>query len=369
MCGHVGIAGKLEVMDEATIKRLLIYDFFRGMDSTGLAALRNNGEVKLAKAAVNPIDFFDMKKFQDTLSGYNSTVFIGHNRAATKGKVNNNNAHPFEYGHIVGAHNGTLDQSSWKALNELNGEETDVDSAAIFLAISKFGIEAVVPLLQGAWALVWFDTKDNTLNFLRNNQRPFWYSYTEDFKKVFWASEWPMIDAATKLSAQPYKLYTSDEGHRFWATKENWWYRFDLEELRNGATNRPKPRVKELKGKEPAPAANYACGTTPFKHGNYRGTTSTTTSRGTTSGSNVTQFPDVRNLVGSESNPLGGYMTETAFDALAKYGCSWCQADVYYGDPGVTIYEREEMVLCPDCSGNGNHSRIFVEPEKLNAAL
>src|SRR3546814_15939897 len=43
MCGHVGIAGKMELKDEALMRRLLVFDYFRGPDSTGFAALRKDG--------------------------------------------------------------------------------------------------------------------------------------------------------------------------------------------------------------------------------------------------------------------------------------------------------------------------------------
>jgi DNA-directed RNA polymerase subunit RPC12/RpoP len=43
-------------------------------------------------------------------------------------------------------------------------------------------------------------------------------------------------------------------------------------------------------------------------------------------------------------------MTEEKFAELAKYGCSWCQSDVDYHDVGVTIYERDDILLCPACS-------------------
>jgi hypothetical protein len=39
MCGHVGVAGDLALKDEALMKRLLIFDYLRGPDSTGLAAI------------------------------------------------------------------------------------------------------------------------------------------------------------------------------------------------------------------------------------------------------------------------------------------------------------------------------------------
>lgn len=372
MCGLVGIAGKLEFKDEATFKRLLIYDYFRGPDSTGIAALRGNGDIKIAKIASHPLDLFDMKKFTEAVSGYNSTVFLGHNRLATKGGVNNYNAHPYEFDHIVGAHNGTLDKSSWDALEAALDEKYEVDSMAIIAAIAKLGIEATVPLLQGAWALVWIDRSKSTLNFLRNKERPFWYAYTKNFDHLLWASEWPFIDAATKLSAQGYELHSDPtQGFKFWSTKEDWWYRYDLDQLKKGSEGRPKPRVKELKGKEPAPVVVYTGGKHPFhNHGTRQSEKkSTTTSLGTTHSSTNNKNPNdnvtVLHLVGTRDAPFGGHLTEEEFNKIAKYGCSWCQADIEFEEPGVKVFQAQDMILCPSCGGSEDTTRIYVEADRI----
>lgn len=383
MCGHVGIAGKLEFKDEATMKKLLVFDFFRGPDSTGFAALRNNGEVKIAKVASVPTDLFDMKKFTDALSGYNSTVFMGHNRLATKGGVNNHNAHPWEFpkpegGSIIGCHNGTLDVACWHELEDLLGEKFGVDSMALIAAIARLGIEAVVPVLRGAWALVWIDTSDNSLNFLRNKERPFWYSYTKEFNRLFWASEYWMIEAAVKAAGH-YELYKTQEGYQFFATKEDWWYRYDLDKLKAGAEARPKPRIKELKGKEPLPAQTHACGgTSPFprrtqthltkttsmttSHGSTGGVTTHTTGTSSNSNSSKGDKDNVFPLLvhGTRTSPFGDYISREEFDKLAKYGCSWCQADVEFDEPGVQVFKDRDMILCPDCAGGGETNRIYL---------
>lgn len=378
MCGLVGIAGKLEFKDEATVKRLLIYDYFRGPDSTGIAVINKEGtEAKVVKIASHPLDLFDMNKFKSALSGYQSSVFMGHNRAATKGVVNNINAHPYEFDHIVGCHNGTLSPSSFRELEDALGEKFDVDSQAIFAAIAKFGIKKTVPMLQGAWALVWFDFKEKTLNFLRNKERPFWYAYSKEFDHIFWASEWPMIDAALNLSAQEYELHQDpDKGFRFWSTPEDIHLKFDIEKLRAGGTEKPKPTVCELKGKAPAPVVTTATtGTNPFGRqgsgsGSGRTTTSTTTSRGTSLRNDSTST--LVHLFGNKTAPFAGFITEERFNQIAKYGCSWCGTDVAFDEPGVSIFEGNETVLCPSCScGDTGSSRVYTTnlDEKLRAAM
>jgi DNA-directed RNA polymerase subunit RPC12/RpoP len=400
MCGHVGLAGKLEFKDEALFRKLLIYDFFRGPDSTGAAAIRKNGDIKVAKVASHPLDLFDMKRYSSAITAGSSLALIGHNRLATKGKVNNENAHPYTYGHIVGAHNGTLSKASWDRLNAILGEETEVDSQAIFACIAKVGIDETIAALRAsdekgdcvdAWALVWADTEEGTLNFLRNEQRPFWYAYGKDFNRVMWASEWQFILTATQTGpvATQYDLYKTPENTRFWQTKANTLYQFDFDDLMKGYDDVPQPMQGEIAGKEVAPlvAGNFhgssttnQGGTSNTTHvhsmgpnttltGGSHGTTTTNTTNSPSTTSNILSLPskkvnfgkqEVFELPGTARHPMGGYMSEDDFNKIAKYGCSWCQQDVEFNEVGVTVYENTETVLCPECSGNNpNSNRIY----------
>lgn len=362
MCGLVGIAGDMEFKDEAAMKRLLLLDYFRGTDSTGFASVsRHTSEIKLAKVDSHPITLFSMKQFDKALQGYNSKVFIGHNRAATIGKVNEHNAHPFVFGPVVGAHNGTLDRPSWDRLQRALGRDTDTDSQAIFACIEKIGIDETIALMEegkasttGAWALTWYDSRDNTINFLRNPHRPLWYAWTKDFKKILWASEHPMIDGATRMSANPYDLYKSPEGYQYWEFKTNQLYSFKLDEMAKGASEKPVGIVREIKGREPVvynqpPFYNMAS----HKAIGQSGTTTTYHGKESTS-TNVYHFPDVVDITGTASRPLADQIPLEKFNDLAKYGCQWCSADVDINDPGVTVYLNQDTVLCGNCSGHDN---------------
>lgn len=389
MCGLVGIAGDLALKDEATMKRLLLFDFLRGTDSTGLASIRTNGDVKIAKLAVDPITLFDHEKFKQALSGSNSYVLMGHNRAATRGGTNNYNAHPFHYGHIVGAHNGTLDTKSWDALEKALDEKFAVDSQALIAAIAKFGVKEAIGMCTegkdsttGAWSLTWFDEHEGTLNFLRNKHRPMWFAWEKDFKRLFWASEWWMIDAAIRSSGA-YELYAEGkEGFKYFPTEENVHLKFDIGAWMNNGGKKPKPKVATVKGKEPLPVVKQD---DPFgRHGNVCGMhigSHTLTNASKTN--STTKFPssatprssnpdNVIHWLANVSNPLAGYIDEKKFNELAKYGCSWCQSDVQYGDPGITLYERDDMLLCSKCSGHDviteeTPSRIYATAGNFEA--
>lgn len=357
MCGLVGMAGILNHKDEGVFKRLLIYDTLRGLDSTGVAVYRTDDSVKVAKIASHPFDLFDSGKFKSAVIGSASKVFIGHNRSATTGKVNTINAHPFEFGHIVGAHNGTLDSVTWARLEEELGYKTDVDSAAIFACFEKFGVEDTISMMTegatpstGAWALTWIDTSDKTLNFLRNKHRPFWLCYTEDFSRIAWASEYPMLRHASESVGADFKLHRSDKNCSFWETSVDTWYKVPLDQTLGKWTERPNLVYKTgISGRKPEKVANISH---PF-----------TTTMGMTTG--YTQGTGVKTgsngVHSSYDNSLYDMiLPDNVWDVLAMRGCSWCNKEVEKNTPGITVLLEEFSVLCDECSSHGDSIRVYL---------
>src|SRR3546814_3056993 len=114
---------------------------------------------------------FSTKDFGDLMKRTHLMLF-GHNRAATKGAVNQENAHPFNHGDIVGCHNGTL----YNVTNLDDHKDFKVDSENIFYDMSRNGAKATIAKLQGAFALCWYDESNRTVNLVRNSQRPMYRS-------------------------------------------------------------------------------------------------------------------------------------------------------------------------------------------------
>lgn len=191
ICGNVGVAGKITIKEENAMKLLLILDAVRGIDSTGAAFIRGNGEVAVVKQVGNPYELAEDRRFNPAFLRLNRAI-IGHNRWATQGAVNKRNAHPFEFETLVGAHNGSL-TSKWRLED---AKDFTVDSENFFHHVDKKGLKDAMDNTAGAWSFVWWDKHAETLNFLRNKERPMYYTQSKDNATMFWASEGWMLDVA-----------------------------------------------------------------------------------------------------------------------------------------------------------------------------
>lgn len=191
MCGLVGIAGTIHGDQEKAFRTLLILDSLRGEHSTGTAFIRRHTDPLLVKMVGGPFELFDTSGWDKGIRTINRAL-IGHNRYATTGAVNRNNAHPFEYGDVIGAHNGTLQGKH----NLEDGNHFQVDSQAFLNHIDKRGLQDAINKVGGAWALTWWNKAESTINFIRNKERTLFLSHSEDERSIYWASEKWMLEVA-----------------------------------------------------------------------------------------------------------------------------------------------------------------------------
>ena len=205
MCGMVGFLNYDPLADPARRKWLtqaIYVDELRGSDSTGLALLPRPQikpdaplpAMKIYKKALPASDFLQLTNTGGLTNGADTcTLAMGHNRAATQGdKSNDNYAHPFQSDHITMMHNGTL-----RTRNGLDHYHV-VDSASVCIQLANTEPEAYPELLSeldGAFALVWFNSKTNKMYFARNDERPLVMGRGWGNMTLFYASEGWMISS------------------------------------------------------------------------------------------------------------------------------------------------------------------------------
>jgi ferredoxin-like protein FixX len=200
MCGLVGwISGEKasDALDRRKfIDQALILDTVRGGDSSGVFVVENSWKPDQAP-------FADWRKqcsgghefvISDGYKGlfdYGKTMdykyCVGHNRSATVGGVVLDAAHPFTEGPITLVHNGTV-KKEYTSEKELAN-----DSHGICWKLSKESPETVIKELDGAFALIWHDARDDSLNFVRNAQRPFHMAKSAGNDTIYFASEAEML--------------------------------------------------------------------------------------------------------------------------------------------------------------------------------
>ncbi len=185
----------------------------RGKQSTGLMTYTPQGQfkkppVRTAKI-VGPSSYFlsldSNKKVEERMIRTVFTeVFLGHCRWATVGSVNLQNAHPFDTGMMISAHNGTLTDKKYD-----DSEKTD--SQMMFEDIEKRGLVPVLEDLNksSAYALSIFNKRDKNVILTRNYERTLFVGISPERGVLFWSSEeeflWT-ISSRRKLKLEIFRL-------------------------------------------------------------------------------------------------------------------------------------------------------------------
>lgn len=212
MCGIVGMATRawngFTSKEADAFFNMLYLDAMRGYDSTGVFGVDKHSNVQIHKEATQAGVFMQDKTihtFRNDL--VRSGMFaVGHNRAATRGSIKDENAHPFWVDDkIVLVQNGTWHGDHKKI------KDTEVDTEALAHIIAEEAdVEKALSKINAAYALCWFNTSTHKLHIVRNASRPMWMA-TTDNDSLIWASEpWFISMAAArnglKLKDKPVEL-------------------------------------------------------------------------------------------------------------------------------------------------------------------
>jgi len=226
MCGLVGVITK--ALNGLTHNQIdwfqdaLIADAVRGVDGTGIFAVNPHKNFEIMKVASHPYHLLMNPEWGKTRTrALDAKILAGHNRKATTGDPKSLDCtHPFESknGKIILMHNGFVE--NWKEL----GTNEPVDSMVACEVIANAStVEKAVSELRGAFALIWYNFEEHSINFLRNNQRPLYLA--EDKSAIYWASEDTMLmwlAERNHLTPPEPKLLPEDSWLRY-SVKSNRW--------------------------------------------------------------------------------------------------------------------------------------------------
>lgn len=226
MCGLFGgFAATLMKTERETIGDLGLMNWFRGKDSAGHFDLmasppKDTSKCMFNKSTDSILDYIQEEWPDSETKRWSkgmTKIIAGHARAATKGEITVKNAHPFAHGDIIGMHNGTI-HGSFK-----NSKDFGTDSEALLYNISQVGIKEALEEANSsattiAYALVWVDLKEHTLNFIRNADRPLVFAQPENKDVLYWNSEaYPMGYVLSRGSSRKWNTKPLDlDMHYCW---------------------------------------------------------------------------------------------------------------------------------------------------------
>lgn len=201
----------------------------RGSHSTGVAGLTKDRVLDVTKKALSAEDFIRTKEFKDFLE-INPRTVIGHTRYATVGEINDDNAHPFEEGYVVGAHNGSV--FNWKDIYS----EGKVDSQAIFHNLSeKNHFKDAFKELRGKFAITWLDARSPDSLFLVLSGNPLSIVRVPELQTYFWTSTYLALQSVIESHFDIKKS-------SIWTPKEDFVYEIQG----NHSINKTKVEFKEF---------------------------------------------------------------------------------------------------------------------------
>lgn len=219
MCGIVGFitaeTSKCLTDRQRFMRDGLIMDTLRGDDATGIfmvphawtkATKQDEKVAYFYKKAVPGHTFVNSSDYARELYPIRDwRAVIGHNRAATRGRRDDANAHPFQEGPVSLVHNGTLTTTYGLPVDqwELNRRRPAADAVSVDSHVLCHNLSVATPeaadevfgKVRGAFALVWNDARDESVNIIRNDQRPLHMAYAKDEDTLYIMSESEMMYA------------------------------------------------------------------------------------------------------------------------------------------------------------------------------
>lgn len=351
MCGLAGILGNgINQWDLEVLDGLLWVSALRGQDSTGIMKGKTSswGKLKvdyaIRKMGQN-IGYFRwfMKYHKDGDSKFMTDIhansYLGHVRAATKGVVNDSNAHPFDTPNLVGMHNGTLRDDKYQ-------HQTMTDSELMLNEISERGLKATLEDLahDSAYALVLFDKNTGEVTFTRNSYRTLYYCLHATRSVLYYASEPWMLRA---IMGREREEIFENQVYMFLPDKA---YTINPDKLPYGKDKAKLWKIEDFNLKQaPVSAVNWG-----VKQNNTP----------------LLPAPPMGKLSTEETNDITKEETKSEDGKKSKvtlHSCAGCQKELHPVDVWFGDRLSDNTILCVECAENLDNQISDKMEEKIYA--
>lgn len=242
MCGMYGYIGtpKKAGMIYKMMKAMAVETEFRGVDSAGIAGITKD-EFFCTKMAVPAHELYEKVNVKSVILD-KAYFFMGHNRMASIGEVNETNAHPFLGDKYIFVHNGTVPMA--RKIVERNGMkiEGSTDSESLMVLVEKFGFGALKEFADLSIVAIDRRVESEGIYFYRDCHKPMVICDIRDVAGVvLFASTREIIRKGVEQMTTMNVKHFMD---RVINTKENKLYRYN----KNGTGKKIKVKaVPELK--------------------------------------------------------------------------------------------------------------------------
>ena len=266
---------------------------------------------------------------------------IGHNRWATVGDVNEENAYPFHEKDIVGCHNGTIHNYTMMHLDNHDNKMTDSQ-----ILMKEFAdgadVSETMKYLGGAWALTWFDTDKRRLHMCRNKERTLYVAKDKEGRTMFWSSEAWMLEVALTRAGVKYEkiLPVREEKHLVWKIGKKGEVELEYSEDAVGGVIRSWYNHRD----DDRWGTGYLGNSTDLRPA---GPATPYSSR-----SNVVPLRKEEEEYEEEYTEISKnvFIHRRLFEARTKAGCSYCSGDLTWEGRDRITWADAESPLCLDCA-------------------
>ncbi len=211
MCGIFGYSFRNNAIDPQ--RRVILGNNLarlndkRGGDSWGIAVIKGNN--------INTIrGLGDMQNH--AYHFIDAPTLFAHTRLATRGAKTTENAHPFEIGNIIGAHNGMISNHYELEKKYEDRKDFEVDSMHLFAHLNE---DRPFDELEGYGAIEWVKKDDPSriyLSRLRNGSLNIWGIGNREADKtegIVWSSdEKHLLEALYCVGIKDFFPYNVEEG-------------------------------------------------------------------------------------------------------------------------------------------------------------